>query len=429
MSVSSSTITSEKERIESLDVLRGFALLGILLLNIQGFGLASAFFMEPATYVKTEWGVDFVVWVLVELTSEGVMRTLFSMLFGAGVVLFVSGARAKSGWLHYRRTFWLLVFGLIDIYLLLWYGDILVTYALAAAILWLVRDWTPRRLIILAVVLVSLGTLQSLGSRVGLEMSRDAFFELSELDLTKAEPKADVKEFAQGWTDFKSDLRSDESAIQSELEARGNSYFSAFRYNLEKANEVLFFQIPFVLLLDALMMMVVGMALYKLGILGGEREPRFYRNMALLGFTLGLAINAYEIWASLESAMDVLVTAPIFRPTYHLGRLSMALGYLGVILWVLKCGWLEAFRSRLACVGRMALTNYLVHSVLGLLIFSGAGLGLIGSLSFAQLYPVVMVIWLVQLAYSPWWLSRFYFGPAEWVWRCLTYLERPKLRR
>ena len=429
MSVSSSTITSEKERIESLDVLRGFALLGILLLNIQGFGLASAFFMEPATYVKTEWGVDFVVWVLVELTSEGVMRTLFSMLFGAGVVLFVSGARAKSGWLHYRRTFWLLVFGLIDIYLLLWYGDILVTYALAAAILWLVRDWTPRRLIILAVVLVSLGSLQSLGSRVGLEMSRDAFFELSELDLTKAEPKADVKEFAQGWTDFKSDLRSDESAIQSELEARGNSYFSAFRYNLEKANEVLFFQIPFVLLLDALMMMVVGMALYKLGILGGEREPRFYRNMALLGFTLGLAINAYEIWASLESAMDVLVTAPIFRPTYHLGRLSMALGYLGVILWVLKCGWLEAFRSRLACVGRMALTNYLVHSVLGLLIFSGAGLGLIGSLSFAQLYPVVMVIWLVQLAYSPWWLSRFYFGPAEWVWRCLTYLERPKLRR
>ena len=429
MSVSPSTITSEKERIESLDVLRGFALLGILLLNIQGFGLASAFFMEPATYVKTEWGVDFVVWVLVELTSEGVMRTLFSMLFGAGVVLFVSGARAKSGWLHYRRTFWLLVFGLIDIYLLLWYGDILVTYALAAAILWLFRDWTPRRLIILAVVLVALGTLQSLGSRVGLEMSRDAFFELSELDLTKAEPKADVKEFAQGWTDFKSDLRSDESAIQSELEARGNSYFSAFRYNLEKANEVLFFQIPFVLLLDALMMMVVGMALYKLGILGGERDPRFYRNMALLGFTLGLAINAYEIWASLESAMDVLVTAPIFRPTYHLGRLSMALGYLGVILWVLKCGWLEAFRSRLACVGRMALTNYLVHSVLGLLIFSGAGLGLIGSLSFAQLYPVVMVIWLVQLAYSPWWLSRFYFGPAEWVWRCLTYLERPKLRR
>ena len=429
MSVSPSTITSEKERIESLDVLRGFALLGILLLNIQGFGLASAFFMEPATYVKTEWGVDFVVWVLVELTSEGVMRTLFSMLFGAGVVLFVSGARAKSGWLHYRRTFWLLVFGLIDIYLLLWFGDILVTYALAATILWLVRDWTPRRLIFLAVVLVLLGSLQSLGSRVGLEMSRDAFFELSELDLTKAEPKADVKEYAQGWADFKNDLRSDERAIQSELEARGNSYFSAFRYNLEKANEVLFFQIPFVLLLDALMMMVVGMALYKLGILGGERDPRFYRNMALLGFTLGLAINAYEIWASLESAMDVLVTAPIFRPTYHLGRLSMALGYLGVILWVLKCGWLEAFRSRLACVGRMALTNYLVHSVLGLLIFSGAGLGLIGSLSFAQLYPVVMVIWLVQLAYSPWWLSRFYFGPAEWVWRCLTYLERPKLRR
>ena len=127
------TSTREGDRIESLDVLRGFALLGILLLNILGFGLVSAAFLDPGIYIEPYEGIDFLVWALIELTSEGTMRTLFSILFGAGVVLFVSGSQTKSGWLHYRRTFWLLLFGLIDLYLLLWYGDILVTYAIGAA--------------------------------------------------------------------------------------------------------------------------------------------------------------------------------------------------------------------------------------------------------------------------------------------------------
>ena len=127
--------------------------------------------------------------------------------------------------------------------------------------------------------------------------------------------------------------------------------------------------------------------------------------------------------------MDVLVTVRIFRPSYDLGRLCMAFGYLGLILWMIKLNWIESFRARLAGVGRMALTNYLMHSLFGLLIFSGAGLGLIGALSFAELYLVVLLIWVFQLVLSPWWLKRFYFGPVEWLWRSLTYLKLPKMRR
>ena len=421
--------TTENERIESLDVLRGFALLGILLLNVQGFGLVEAAFLEPGIYIKPYQGLDFVVWAFIDLTSEGVMRTLFSILFGAGIVLFVTGVRAKSGWLHYRRTFWLLIFGLLDIYILLWYGDILVTYALGAAILWLIRDWTPKRLLILAVVLVSLGTLQALAFKSGLEMSRDAVHELNEAKSAGIELNPGVKELAQAWEDFEEDLQSDQLAKQNEVAARGQSYHSAFEFNLDKANEAVFFNAPFILLLDALMMMVIGMALYKLGILEGKREPRFYVKMITLGFFLGLSINAYEIWACVKSEMDVLVTGPIFRPTYHLGRLCMAFGYLGLILWMIKLNWIESFRARLAGVGRMALTNYLMHSLFGLLIFSGAGLGLIGALSFAELYLVVLLIWVFQLVLSPWWLKRFYFGPVEWLWRWLTYLKLPKMRR
>lgn len=157
MNESQMIATAEKERIESLDVLRGFALLGILLLNILGFGLVSTVFVEPGIYISSFKGSDFLAWAMIELTSEGVMRALFSILFGAGVVLFVSGIRAKSGWLHYRRTFWLLMFGLFDAYILLWSGDILVTYAVCGAILWLIRDWSPKRLMISSVVLSHLG--------------------------------------------------------------------------------------------------------------------------------------------------------------------------------------------------------------------------------------------------------------------------------
>ena len=104
------------DRIEYLDVLRGFALLGILLLNILGFGLVSAAFLDPGIFVSPIGGIDYIVWSLVEISSEGAMRTLFSILFGAGVVLFLTGTSAKSAWFHYRRNFWLLIFGLINIY-------------------------------------------------------------------------------------------------------------------------------------------------------------------------------------------------------------------------------------------------------------------------------------------------------------------------
>tara|TARA_X000000368_G_C22665340_1_gene551509 strand:+ start:37 stop:360 length:324 start_codon:yes stop_codon:yes gene_type:complete len=107
----------------------------------------------------------------------------------------------------------------------------------------------------------------------------------------------------------------------------------------------------------------------------------------------------------------------------------MAFGYLGLILWLVRSNFLESLRDRLASVGRMALTNYLMHSLFGLLIFSGSGLGLIGSVSLAELYPIVILIWLSQLVLSPWWLKHFYFGPVEWLWRWLTYLKLPKMRR
>ena len=417
------------DRIESLDVLRGFALLGILLVNIVAFGLVSSAFLDPGIYLTPVGGIDYIVWAFVELSSEGAMRTLFSILFGAGVVLFVTGSTAKSGWLHYRRNFWLLVFGLINVYIFLWPGDILVTYALSGFVLWLVRNWKARSLLILATFLILIGSLQNFAMKSTLEIARDAAEEMK-ISISKGEDlDEETAEWAQGWIEYEEDNQAERDDIPNELKKRTSSYASAYEYNLKKADEMIYFVLPFFLFLDALMMMVIGMALFKLGILDGGREIRFYMKMMSIGFLVGFSINAYEVLQITNSNMDIIETNPYFRFTYHFGRLFMGLGYLGLILLVIKKEKLESLRFRLACVGRMALTNYLMHSVIALFIFSGAGLGLLGKFSWSQLYLLVALIWALQLYISPLWLKYFYFGPLEWLWRLLTYLKIPKMMK
>ena len=415
------------DRIESLDVLRGFALLGILLVNIVAFGLVSSAFLDPGIYLTPIGGIDYIVWAFIELSSEGAMRTLFSILFGAGVVLFVTGSTAKSGWLHYRRNFWLLVFGLINAYIFLWPGDILVTYALSGFVLWFVRNWKARSLLILATFLILIGSLQNFAMKSTLEIARDAAEEMK-ISISKGEEfSEETAEWAQGWIDYEEDNQAEIDNIPNEIKKRTSSYSSAYEYNLKKANEMIYFVLPFFLFLDALMMMVIGMALFKLGVLDGGRDIKFYIRMMCIGFLTGISINAYEVLLITNSNMDIIETNPYFRFTYHFGRLFMGLGYLGLVILLIKIEKLESLRFRLACVGRMALTNYLMHSVIALFIFSGAGLGLLGKFSWSQLYLFVLLIWVIQLYISPLWLKYFYFGPVEWLWRLLTYLKKPKM--
>ena len=421
--------TKEINRIESLDVLRGFALLGILLLNILVFGIGSATFLYPGIYISPVGGIDSMVWAFIELTSEGAMRTLFSILFGAGILLFIAGPTAKSGWLHYRRNFWLLVFGLIDLYILLWPGDILVTYAISGFILWFIRNWKVRSLLILATFLITIGSLQNFALKSSLEIARDAA-EAMQISLNKGEEVSEeTAAWAQGWIEFENSYQIEKDNIQNEIKNKTSSYSTAFNHNIAEANEVIFFTMPFFSLLDALMMMVVGMALFKLGILDGGREVRFYIKMMCISFLIGICINAYEVWLMINSSMSIIETNPYLRFTYHFGRLFMGLGYLGLIILFIKIRKLESLRFRLGCVGRMALTNYLMHSLIALFIFSGAGLGLLGKFSWSQVYLVVPLIWALQLFISPLWLKYFYFGPIEWLWRLLTYVEIPKMVR
>ena len=417
-------ITPTNERIQLLDTLRGVGVLGILLMNITAFGLLSPAYSFAGFDVSVDGGANLWAWMLVELFGEGSMRGMFSLLFGAGVVLFTTGDNAKSAATHYRRMFFLLLFGLFDAYVLLWFGDILVCYALCGAMLYPLRHWRPRSLIIVAIVVGTLSSLSYVFLHFALDYAHQAAIELVNATDPEALDPA-LKAAADGWRSFQADMVPASEILAEEQHARAGSYISAFAWNVSQTNDMLLFVMPFFILWDALLMMLLGMALFKLDVLrGGLSAPAAIR-MALLGLGLGLAMNSWEVYRAVAADLSLLSVFAQVNGSYHLGRGAMTLGYVGLLAWLLQSGLWSGLLSRLAAVGRMALSNYLLHSVLAMLIFTGAGLGLVGQLSRAQLYPVVLAIWLLQLWLSPWWLARYRFGPLEYLWRTLTYGRVP----
>lgn len=400
--------TPEGARIEALDVLRGFAVLGILLLNIIGFGLASSAYFDPLQGIGVHPELNLVVWGSVDILFEGAMRGLFSLLFGASMALFLS---SKSPAIFFRRNVWLLVLGMVNGWLLLWNGDILVTYAIAGFLLYFARNASPRQLFLTAAALIALTSLMYLGSRY---FVRDA----------SADPA--TKAVA---TELAAQLRPSVEINERELALRRESYGSAFLWNVGLMIESYTFVLPLYLLPDALIMMLIGVALFRLGVLDASRSVQFYTRLCASGFAVGLLVNGYEVQQAVERGFDMTSTFAYMQPTYHFGRLGMAMGYIGGIMLICKLLWMPSLRATLAATGRMALTNYLTQSLICLLLFTGAGLGLVGQLERWMLYIVVAGIWSLQLAWSVWWLRRFRQGPIEWLWRGLTYSEWPGNRR
>ncbi|GIS96940.1 MAG: hypothetical protein CM1200mP24_02240 [Gammaproteobacteria bacterium] len=414
----------ENDRIQSLDILRGFAVLGILLINIIGFGLPYATLMNPGIDIPSSGLPSLTIWLSTELLAEGSMRCLFSILFGAGVVLFIGENRPGRGTLHYRRSIWLLGFGVVDAYLLLWFGDVLMVYALTAFLLFFFRNAGAVKLLLWAGILFLVVTLVHAGFGWALENAREL---AQTTDRNGATMTPEIAGAIQAWSEFASGQQPSSTEIAAEMSTRTASYISAFYWNLGKMTDV--WSIFPIFFLDALAMMLLGMGLFKFGVLQGELTGRFYVWMVTIGFATGIGFNSMEVNNIIRSEFDILTSFPFAHWTYQLGRLGLGLGYLGTIILIVQSNSLIFLTRRLAAVGRLALTNYLMQSLICLLLFTGAGLGLLGELDRAQLYPIVLCIWLIQLWFSSWWLKRYYFGPLEWLWRLLTYGNRPRFSR
>lgn len=419
------------DRIGMLDTTRGIAVLGILMMNITGFGLPYSY--DDPTVWGYESNRDLAVWRIMALFFEGTMRGLFTLLFGASALLFLQrhGARideVRPVDLYFRRTLWLIVFGLINGYALLWSGDVLFYYGIAGLVLFVFRNLSPRRLLILAAVFMCFQTAITVGEWLDFHETQ-AHAEAANAHRAVGRPLTDGdQEALDAFAALQNEFRPARENLEANVEKIRESYTAAFAV---LSADTWFMQSEFFFrhgIVECFGMMLLGMALLKWGVLSGACSTRVYLAMIVIGYTLGLTVNIYEV-RELEQAQFAPEAMMRTFMTYDLGRIPMTFGHLGVIAFFCRAQWLTSVSRAFAAVGQMALTNYLSQSLLCLLIFTGAGLAWYGQLARHELYSVVIGIWVVQLVWSPLWLRHFRYGPAEWMWRSLTYWRLQPLRR
>ena len=418
---------SGDQRIYSLDALRGVAVLGIFLINIIGFGLPGIGFSNPVV-AGGDGALNYGLWTVTTVFFEGAMRGLFSIMFGAGIVLFCSRAPFPDGPiavadLYYRRTLWLVVFGLVHGYALLMPGDILLIYGLAGLALFPFRVLSGRWAAILACCLMLALMISNFASEWSETLLAEQFQDLPAAESDRSDAQNQV---AKQWQQIYAGNWPPAERVKAEVSARTGSAVSVYTDNARlvmgnsSASGLLWW------VTDAAFMMLLGMALFRWGVLTGQRSRKLYRRMALSGYAVGIALRSWFVMQRWEADFSPALWAwSVFD---QVGRVAMTLGHVGLffLLW-------NRFRSSslmraLTAAGRMALTNYIGQTFIANLIFTGVGLGLYGSMDRVQLYGTLLVIWTGQLLSSVWWLNRFRYGPLEWGWRTLTYWRRVPLK-
>lgn len=417
------------ERIHALDIMRGIVLFGILLMNINGFGLAGAYGDPTVSGGATGWNLT--TWITTNMFFEGTMRALFSLLFGVGMFILLSrlekkGAGIKGADIYFRRLIWLLIFGLIHGYLLLWTGEILYDYALMGFIVYSFRDLPPKKLLVIATILFAFGAVwyyadykKDIKFMDNVALSQT--YKSENKELTKELKEADFKwqemqykRSAEGIAEYNDNMRKGYLDIVTFLAPKNQHSDENWPYRYD--------------LWDVLSMMLIGIALFKLKVLSAEKSYRFYGIMTILGYGVGLTTNYFEINYIMDHNFSLLSYSRT-NITYDLGRVGVAIGHIGLIMLFCKLPLLKWLKFGLTAVGKMALTNYVMHSIICMFYFTGVGFGMFGKLQRHELLYVVFSIWIFQLILSPIWLKYFHFGPLEWIWRNLSYGKIYKIRK
>jgi len=420
---------TESQRIRSIDTLRGFALLGILLLNIIAFSGPLAAYYDPSANNGIS-GLNLATAMLVDIWAEGAFRAIFSMLFGAGLLIFLekpSVGKETLKSLFYRRTWLLIGFGLINAYIFLWVGDILYAYGVTGLLLYFFKDLSAFKLALCSMALFVFLGLIHVTSYFGTESIYADYQEVlrqpSGTELSEAQYQA-----LENWDSYLEAQLASPEQIAIETSIRSKGYVENFIFTAQI--NIIFQTVIFLFsaFWDAAAMMLLGMAFMKWNIFDASRDLSFYVMATIVGFGVGLFVNSWEMITFVSGGFEPFL-APALRPTYDLGRLAMALGYIGMVMICCKLNIFSGLLRALACVGQMALTNYLAQTIMCNTIFLGFGFGLWGKLQRYEIYLVVLAIWIFQIIYSVAWLEKYRFGPAEWLWRSLTYRKRQPFRK
>lgn len=409
-----------RERMGSLDVLRGVAVCGILLMNIPLMGMVGDMTRPPFPAAPNP---DWIAFTIQDVVFSGAMRGLFTLLFGAGMMIMLrradepGGAEATQAYL--TRCFALILLGVANFAIFLWPGEILFNYGVVGLALILFRKASPRLLLTgAAACLVTMTLFLSIPSLDRAEMLRNA----PAAAAAKAEGKTLTKEQEAALAmqaRVAESVRPPAAELAKERAQRlrfpGVLVWSAkfwAQFNLGK--------LGFVILFESLGFMLIGMALFKNGVLTGQKSLRFYATLAIAGYGLGLAVRGTQMafqWSTgFEPNAEQMVWGNFL---YEVGRLPTTLGLLGLVMVLYRTRALGRLAGAIQAIGRMALTHYVGQSVIAAILFYG--FGLLGKLGFAQLMGVAVLVWIVQGIFSVLWLKRYEMGPLEWLLRMLTY--------
>ena len=400
---------SASQRYLEMDALRGFAVMGILLMNIIGFSMPEMAYINPVVYGGTDTP-DIIAWFSSYLLVDGKMRGLFTFLFGASLILICERAESKgesTAKAHFTRMFWLALFGLAHFFFI-WWGDILFLYAVVGCGAFFMRQWSTEKLIRWAIIIY-------IGGFVAYTASMGSLFYLQ----AAAEAAGPGSETDRQYQDTMAAFAPSADFIAAEVSRYLGSYSELLRHRVV---EQWFAPLGVILqnAAETLPFMMFGMALYKNGFLTGSWETSRYRRVARWSLLAGLAIL---------TPIGILIVARNFEPLLTLNavmawsipsRLLMTIGYFAVLILFIQKFSSSRLIRRVAAAGRVAFSNYLGTSLLMTFIFYGWGLGYYGSVGRAETYLFVIGVWTLMLLWSQPWLTRFRYGPLEWLWRSLA---------
>lgn len=425
------------ERISSVDLIRGFSLMGILIMNITDFAYGFANYAIPLSTVKPvfngpHWQINTVAWFLRWILAEGKMRALFSMLFGAGVVLLTAraesrGAGVRAADIYTRRNMWLVLFGMLHCYLI-WNGDILYFYGLAALLfLFPFRNVKPKKLIWTASIILVLNTLivqggQTFAAIHAKQQAEKANLALARHQVLTEDQVSDLK----SWQNMQDRWRMPVKKIYKDIEAHQHGWLSQGA----DAKDALMGELKgaYFGFGDWVGLMLLGMAFYRLGFFSLKSSTRTYALTAIIGLGIAWSVTFWGCWHAWHSHFDMFSTAYALNFPYDLTRVSGALGNAAVLLLLARFGVFKWLLARIAAVGQMALSNYILTSLTMKTIFVWGPWHWYGYVEYYKVYYAVAAMWIVNLVFSTIWLRFFRFGPIEWCWRSLTYWKRQPMR-
>ena len=410
------------KRIESIDILRGFALLGILIMNISSFAMPSMAYFSPVVYDINP--LNHIIYSITHIIADQKFMSIFSMLFGASTILFINSVKKREKsplLLFYSRNFWLLILGLIHSSYL-WYGDILFIYALCAFLLFFFKNITPKKQFILGCLIYLIPTF-----------SNYAGYEYVIDDLDQAEKDVII----QHWNPSN-------DVLQQEIDAYRGSYEEQVQYRAQMWSSSEYNEsnpsggigagiIGLSLLIDLFSrsfgMMLIGMACFSWGVFSNTLTKSFYKKLVIYGFGIGLPLSMIGLFRTYSFDWDWKYIQFLGRSPNNIATPLIAFGYIGIIMLWIRKGSFKDLQEKLRSIGKTALTAYLIQTIIATLIFYGIGLGLFGHVNRAYQLVIMFFIWFILLILCPMWLSKYQYGPVEWIWRMLTNMKLVTLQK